>query len=385
MRGHIKKRGKDTWSLVVPTGLAKPKQKWFTVRGTKKAAEAELSRLLNEVSTGGFVAAPNMRVDAYLDRWLADYAKPNVAAKTYERYQEIVDGNIKPALGSIQLSKLKPMAIQSFYSDSLASGRKDRKGGLSPRSVLHFHRVLHKAMAQAVKWQLLSRNPVDAVEAPRPERREMRALDPKETAELLRKLEGTNLRVPVLVLASTGLRRGELLALKWKEVDLDRATLVVSSALEETKAGGVRFKQPKTGRSRRKVALPSLTVEALRAHKLEQTAARLKLGPAYANNDLVFSEPDGSVWAPDTFSSLFATFISRSDLKHVRLHDMRHSHASQLLLADIHPKVVSERLGHSSIAITMDTYSHLLPGMQEDAATKIDASMRAAFGTKTEQ
>ena len=368
----------------MPTGLAKPKQKWITVRGTKKEAEAELARLLNEVSTGGFVATPNMRLDAYLDRWLTDYARPNVSAKTFERYQQIIDGDIKPALGGVELSKLRPMAIQKFYGDSLTSGRKNGKGGLSAQSVLHFHRVLHRALAQAVRWQLLARNPANAVEPPRPERKAMRALDHHEARELLERLAGTNLHVPVMVAVSTGLRRGEFLALKWQHVDLDNGTLVVCSALEQTKAG-VRFKRPKTSRGSRTIDVPSLVVEALRAHKREQAQVRLRLGPAFQNNDLVFPKEDGTVWPPNTFSTLFATFIRRSGLQHTRLHDMRHSHASQLLLSEVHPKVVSERLGHASIGITMDTYSHVLPGMQKDAAARIDKAMRAALATREER
>ena len=384
MRGHIRKRGKASWSLVVPTGLAKPKQKWFTVKGTKKAAEAELARLLNEVTAGGFVASPNMRLDVYLDRWLADYARQNVSPKTFERYEQIIEGHIKPALGGVELSKLKPMAIQKFYGDSLATGRKDGKGGLSAQTVTHFHRILHKALKQAVEWELVSRNPADAVKPPRPERKSMQALDHRQTLELEHKLAGTNLLAPVLVAVTTGLRRGELLALKWPHVDLERGTIVVNSSLEQTRAGGVRFKEPKTKRSRRTVALMPYTVEVLRTHKAEQAERRLRLGPAYSNNELVFPRTDGRAWSPDTFSGDFEKFVQRSGLPRIRFHDLRHTHASQLLLAGIHPKVVSERLGHSSIGITMDTYSHVLPGMQEDAVMKIDGAMRAARRTAPE-
>lgn len=303
--------------------------------------------------------------------------------KTIERYRQIIENNIKPSIGGYQLSKLKPLHIQSFYTDSLTTGRKDGKGGLSAQTVLHFHRLLHRALGQAVKWQLLARNPADAVESPRPERKEMTALDEKETAHLLKRFEGSRMHVPVIIAVTTGLRRGEFLALHWSDIDLDDGQITVNQAIEQTKEG-LRFKTPKTERSRRSVALPSFVVEILQAHKREQAEIRLQLGPAYENNNLVFPRQDGTAWPPDSFSTAFAAFVRRSGLPHVRLHDLRHSHATQLLRQGVHPKVVSERLGHSKVGITMDTYSHVLPGMQEDAAEKIDIALRAAIQNNEE-
>jgi len=381
MRGHIKKRAKDSWSIVIDLGrdaAGKRKQKWHTVKGTKKEAQAELSRLLNELNTGEYVEPSRMRVSEYLNRWLKDYAEPNVSPKTSERYTQIIRDNINPALGQYHLSKLKPLHIQSFYTDCLTSGRKDGKGGLAAQTVLHFHRLLRKAFVQAVKWQLLARNPVDAVEPPRPQRREMNAINENDTAQLLNKLSGSALYSPVLFAVTTGLRRGELLALRWKDVNLEEGRITVKQSLEQTKTG-LRFKTPKTERSRRQVPLPPVTIDLLSEHKRTQSEERLRLGPIYKNNDLVFPRPDGSPMPPDSFSTNFAAFIRRSGLKHIRFHDLRHSHATQLLLQGVHPKIVSERLGHSNIGITLDTYSHVLPGMQEEAVLKIDASLRRAI------
>lgn len=381
MRGHIKQRAKGSWSIVIDLGrdvTGKRKQKWSTVRGTKKEAQAELSRLLNELNTGEYVEPSRMLVSDYLKRWLKDYAEPSVSPKTAERYAQIISDNIKPVLGNYQLSKLKPLHIQSFYTDCLTSGRKDGKGGLSAQTVLHFHRLLRKAFLQAVKWQLLARNPVDAVEPPRPQRTEMNAINETETALLLEKLTDSPLFTPVLLAVTTGLRRGELLALRWKDINLEEGRLTVNQSLEQTKTG-LRFKTPKTERSRRQVPLPGVALDILKDHKRQQNEERLRLGPVYQNNDLVFPRPDGSLMAPDSFSTNFAAFIRRSKLKHIRFHDLRHSHATQLLLQGVHPKIVSERLGHSNIGITLDTYSHVLPGMQEDAVLKIDASLRLAM------
>lgn len=381
MRGHIKQRAKGSWSIVIDLGrdaTGKRKQKWSTVRGTKKEAQAELTRLLNEINTGEYVEPSRMLVREYLKRWLKDYAEPSVSPKTNERYAQIIRDNINPALGNYQLSKLKPLHIQSFYTDCLTSGRKDGKGGLAAQTVLHFHRLLHRAFSQAVKWQLLARNPVDAVEPPKPQRKEMNAINEADTALLLDKLAGSVLFTPVMFAVTTGLRRGEVLALRWKDVNLDEGRITVNQSLEQT-MDGLRFKSPKTERSRRQVPLPSVTLDLLKDHKRKQNEERLRLGPIYQNKDLVFPRPDGSPMPPDSFSTNFAAFIRRSGLKHIRFHDLRHSHATQLLLQGVHPKIVSERLGHSNIGITLDTYSHVLPGMQEDAVLKIDASLRLAM------
>ncbi|BAQ15606.1 tyrosine-type recombinase/integrase [Methyloceanibacter caenitepidi] len=381
MRGHIRKRGGSSWAIVLDLGrdaAGKRRQKWHSIKGTRRDAQRELARLLNELNIGAYVEPARMTVSEFFDRWLADYAKPKVSAKTFERYREMIDGHIRPALGTYMLPKLAPLHIQSFYSHALARGRKDGKGGLSAQSVVHFHRVLHKALAQAVKWQLLARNPVDAVEPPRAERKEMRALDEEETAKLLGLLDGNRLYAPVFLAVTTGLRRGEILGLRWSDMDLEAGTLTVVQSLEQTK-DGLKFKAPKTHRSRRSIALPAMTVEVLRAHRAAQAEERLALGPAYEENGLVCPRPGGGSWAPDAFSTAFAAFVRRSGMKPFRFHDLRHSHATHLLRAGVHPKVVSERLGHSSVGITLDTYSHVLPGMQQEAVKLVDFALATAI------
>jgi integrase len=323
-----------------------------------------------------------MSVGEFLDRWLADYAKPKVSPKTLERYQEMIGGHIRPALGSFRLNKLSPLHIQAFYSQALANGRKDGKGGLSAQSVVHFHRVLKKAFDQAVKWQLLARNPVQGVEPPRSQRQEMRALDENQTASLLRLLGESRMYIPVMLAVTTGLRRGEILALRWANVDLVDGTITVVQSLEQTK-DGLHFKAPKTHRSRRLIALAGITVEALRSHRVKQAKERLALGGAYDDQNLVCPRPGGSPWPPDVLSTAFAAFVRRSGIGPFRFHDLRHSHATHLLRAGVHPKVVSERLGHSSVGITLDTYSHVLPGMQASAIERLNSVLRTAL-SKTE-
>jgi integrase len=230
-----------------------------------------------------------------------------------------------------------------------------------------------------VKWQLLARNPVEAVEPPKVQRKEMRALDEDETASLLNLLVETRLYMPVMLAVTTGLRRGEILGLRWSSVDFSAGTITVTRSLEQTK-NGLRFKSPKTHRGRRSIAVGVVTVEAMRMHRAKQAEERLALGPVYEDHDLVCPRPGGRLWPPDMLSTAFSAMMRRSVLPKIRFHDLRHSHATHLLKAGIHPKVVSERLGHSSVGITLDTYSHVLPGMQKDAILKLDVALRTAMG-----
>lgn len=383
MRGSIQKRSKGSWRLVFDLErdrTGKRRQKVITYRGTKKDADAELSRLLADIENGGFVDPGNITVAEYLERWLG-HVKIKTSAKTRERYGEIVRLALVPHLGTIKLAKLRPMDIQGFYAHALKFGHKQREGGLSARTVLHYHRILSQALKQAVKWQLLTRNPADAVEPPRPERKEMIVLDEDQTATLLEGAQDTTLYIPSLLAVTTGLRRGEILALRWRDVDFDRGTLAVTQSLEETK-DGLRFKQPKTKRSRRVVTLPSITIDALRRHRIEQAQLRLQLGLGRDDNGLVCSRYDGQPRSPRAFTKEFTRLVAKLDIPRTTFHGLRHSHATQLLRAGIHPKIAQERLGHSTIATTMDLYSHVTDTMQEDAAAQIHAGLQAAIGKR---
>lgn len=380
MKGCIHRRGKSSWGIVIELPrdeLQKRRQKTFTVRGTKKAAEQELTRLLHELNTGAFIEPTRITVGEYLKRWLSDYAAPKVSAKTFERYSEIVRLHLTPALGHHQLTALKPMMIQECYAAALRNGRIDGNGGLSAQTVLHHHRVLREALRQAVRWQLLGRNPVDAVEPPRPQRREMVVLDEDQTIQLLDAAKESRLYIVVLLAVTTGLRRGEILGLRWQDIDIDNRIAHVRRTVEQVR-GGLRFKEPKTAKSRRAVALPELAVEALRRHLVDQKRERLKLGSAYRDSDLVCARLHGTPLDPGEVTAGFARLIGSLDLPRIRLHDLRHGHATHLLRQGTHPKIVSERLGHSTVGITLDTYSHVMPGMQEEAALKLDETLRAA-------
>jgi integrase len=384
MQGHIYRRSRHSWGIVADLprdANGKRRQKTLTVRGTKKNAEARLAEMLHELNIGTFVEPAKMSVAEYLTRWLAEYAAQNVSRKTYERYDEIVRLHLSPALGTHRLTGLKPLHIQEHYGAALRGGRRDGKGGLSAQTVLHHHRVLREALQQAVRWQLVARNPADAVEPPRSARREMHVLDEEQTAKLLESAKGSRLFIVIFLAVVTGLRRGEILALRWEDVDLERALLQVRRTLEQAR-GGLRFKEPKTEKGRRLVALGPETVETLRRHRREQIKERLALGQEYKNSDLVCARIHGTPLDPAEVTAGFARLIRSMDLPRVRLHDLRHGHATHLLRLGIHPKVVSERLGHSGVAITLNTYSHILPGMQEDAAIRLDHALKKARPVK---
>ena len=381
MTGSLKKRSDNSWSIVLFLGrdpiTGKKRQKWHTVTGNKKAAERELARLVNEINSGAYVEPAKITVADYLKRWLRDYAKTNVSGKTYERYEEISVKHLIPALGSLPLSKVQPLHIQAYYSQALESGRTNGDGGLSAQTVLHHHRVLREALNRAVKWQLLVRNPADSVEPPKPQRREMRAIDETQTAWLFEVARGTRFYAPVVIAVTTGMRRGEFLGLQWPDINLMDGNAIVRRSVEQTNAG-VRFKSPKRRKGHR-ISLSPITVETLKQHQAEQEQQKNLLGEVYQDSNLVFAREDGSIWKPDTFTADFAKLARKAGLKGVRLHDMRHSHATQMLGQGIHPKIVSERLGHSTVGITMDIYSHVLPGMQENAVLKVDAVLKAAM------
>jgi integrase len=241
----------------------------------------------------------------------------------------------------------------------------------------HMHRVLREALQQAVRWRLLDNNPADAVKPPKVERKQLDTYDIQQTAELLERLRGNHMFVPTVLAGLCGLRRGEIAALQWKHVDLERRQIAVVQSAEQTRAG-VRYKPPKSGRSRT-VAMSEMMTAELRAHRLEQAQNLLSLGIRISDDTFVVAQADGRAIQPNSLSHEWVRQIGKTGLPRIRYHDLRHAHATHLLSSGVHPKVASERLGHSKVGITLDLYSHVLPGMQEDAAARVDAALQAAL------
>jgi integrase len=379
MRGHIVKRYKNSYTIVLNLGVdpatGKRKQQWVSVKGTKKETEKKLSELLSQVDNGVFMKPAKITIADYLERWLKDYVWPNLAPRTAEGYEYIIRRHIIPAIGKLTLTQLKPEHLQHYYADKLSFGRADGNGGLSAKTVRHHHVTLHDALQGAVKWGLLSRNPADAVDAPRFQRPQMNIMDADEINQFLEAAKDTPYYAIFYVALFTGMRRSELLALKWSDIDLILCQIYVSRSLHQLKDGSIVWRQPKSDKSRRMIALTPSTALILREHRENQLSIKLVQGLLLKDDDLVFSRPDGNPYRPDTITHAWIKLARRVGLKGIRLHDARHTHASLMLKQGIHPKIVQERLGHSSIQITLDTYSHVAPGLQEAAARKFDEAI----------
>ena len=376
-RDGIRKRG-DGWEIRISLGrdpqTGKYPRKSYTCGGTRADAERRRRELLTQLDTGTYVDPTTQTVKEYLKDWLQHCEQKGLSASTLEGYEGYCDRFLIPVLGALPLQKLAPAHIERMYAGALQHGGEGSRGAVSERTVLHLHRILHAALKRAVRLRLLIGNPCEAVEAPRPRRKEMHALDESETNRLLGLLRADKdqlLQVAVLAAVTTGLRRGELLALRWSDVDLEGATLTVRRSLQTTKRAGLVFKEPKTPRSRRTLTLPARTVRELRAHKSRQAQERLLLGEAYNDAGLVFAEADGSPVHPDALSKRFQVFREAHGFK-VRFHDLRHTHATLMLKAGEPVKVVADRLGHSTAILTLDTYAHVLPGMDAGAAERFD-------------
>ena len=383
MRGNITRRGKASWRLKFDLGTdpatGKRLTQYATVRGTKKDAERELNKQLAQVDEGSFVERSATTVAEYARHWQTAIAAAKASAKTLERYGEIIAQHIIPRLGNIALQKLDGGKIDEFYAHLRMAGRRDSKGGLAAQTVMHIHRLLSQILSSAVKARKLRASPMQAVQTtPKVRREEIQVLDDAELAKLLKHLKGRSIYMPVLTAASTGMRRGEILALRWKDIDLDRATLQVAQVIEETKAG-LALKEPKTERSRRTIALPARLVQEFRQHRKEQAELRLKLGLGKDERDLVFPTFDGHLRSPRPFSKEFAREAEAAGVPHVTFHGLRHTHITHLLRSGVPVHVVSARAGHANPSVTLNIYAHLLPGQQEGAAAVVDAALKAAL------
>jgi integrase len=365
MRGSIRRRG-NTWQVRVNAGTDPVTKKRVVVTRTcrdEKEAEVELTTLLRQLDTGSLADPGRITLATYLvDTWLP-HQTSRVRARTLNRYRTLLLRHVIPSIGGIRLAKLRSVHIQGML-DSLK---------LSAQTRVHVFRVLNTALRYAVKQHLINSNPADGAEPPRAKRPALTVPLATDVKKLMGSSEGW-LHNGIVLAASTGMRRGEVLALQWQAVDLIKATASVSLTMENI-GPEVRFAHPKTDRSRRSVSLPPSTVTFIKRLRTEQHERRLLLGEAWQPTDLIVERGDGGPIHPDLFSTRFARLATKVGLGGVRLHDLRHFYASELLRAGGRPKVVSEGLGHSSTAFTMDTYSHLLPTMQETAAAAIEAAL----------
>jgi integrase len=374
MKGNLTRRGESSWRLKIDIGrdaAGKRQIRYMTVRGTRKQAQAELARLVAAHDEGRLVEPTKVTIGDYMRSWLDTAATLSLSPKTAERYRQLIERQIVPYLGSMPLQKLKPVHIANWHAALLKTGT------LSARTIGHAHRVLHKALADAVRHELVTRNPASVVSPPKVMAGEVAILNAGQVKAVLAAMRDTVIYPQVVVLLSTGIRRGEIAGLQWADLDLDAGKLRIERAIEKTKAHGLRIKQPKTKHGRRSIALPASAVDILKAHRKAQLELRVQLGLGKLLPDaFVFGTIEGQPRDPDRLTQDWKRFTAARGLPRVTLHALRHSHASALIAAGADPVTVSRRLGHGSPVITMAVYAHLFDRSDEAAAKAIDALIK---------
>jgi integrase len=364
-QGSVRQRG-SSWTVVFDEPRTDGRRRQRSKGGfrTRKDAERYLREQLVWVDAGTYVAPQQLTLATYLvDHWLPAMDARGLRPSTLARYETHVRCAIAPALGRLRLQALTPTHLNKLYRDLRAAGR-------APKTIRNVHGVLSKALADAERWGLVGRNSARLADVPPVTRPKLQVWAPEQTRAFLTAVSSDRLFAAWLLAATTGMRRGELLGLRWADVDLDAGVVRVTQA--RVRAGNqVVAGEPKTARGRRTIALDPATVAALRQHRTRQTQARLLAGPHDLDSDLVFTMPDGAPIHPNRFSLWFRTRARAANLPAIRLHDLRHSYATAGLAAGVPPKVMSERLGHATVAFTLDTYTSALPAMDKSAADVI--------------
>jgi len=379
MKGSIRKRSKNSWQIQIYTGLkpdGKPKRHFETVRGNKGDAQRRRIELLASLDKGVYTPPGRLTLAEHLNNWLDGYVKTNCSKGTLVSYRVVVNRHLIPSLGHILLRQLTHQAIQAYYGNA--------REKVSARTVLYHHRILKASLKYAVKQGYLGRNPADLVDAPKPSKKDMRTLTPEESKTLLENASGNQFYPVIYTAISTGLRQAELLGLRWRDINLNpqseksKPSISVYRALYYKSHDVFEFKEPKTEHSRRRVSMTDKLADYLREYKGMRESLSLHLGRFLKPDDLVFSNTEGKPISPNVLRHSFTRIAKRAGLRGVRFHDMRHTFASLMFLRGAKPKVISEALGHSSVAFTMDTYSHIIEGMQEDAMALLDEVLPSA-------
>ncbi|MEN8905840.1 MAG: tyrosine-type recombinase/integrase [Clostridiales bacterium] len=376
MRGYIYKKVKKYY-VIIDIGkdlTGKRIRKWFSGFNTKQEAEKGLTKLLYEMDTNTFIDPSKMTVEEFLESWLEDYVDVNLSNNTIAGYRVNVRNHIIPYIGNIKLQKLQPITIQHLYKKLLKEGRSDGKGGLSAKSVVYVHRNLRKALNQAYKLQLIYKNPADCVEPPRVKHYEAKFLNENQSIRLLNAFEGSDIYVPVLLAVSLGLRRCEVLGIRWRDIDIDNKKLSVNKLLEK-EDNQIILADVKTRKSKRTLSIPQSVVDVVKWHKKIQEHNKNLLDNSYIDLDLINCRNDGNPMSTSTFNKKFTRILKRNNLEHMRFHDLRHTNASLMLKYKIPAKVAADNLGHSKIGVTMDIYSHIFNESHEEVANAFEENL----------
>jgi integrase len=376
MRGYIRQKSKGSWQIQIYMGAGpdgKPRRHFETVKGRKGDAQRRLTELLSSLDKGVYTPPGRLTVAEHLHQWLDGYVKTNCSPRTLDGYTSIIETHLIPELGQLQLKSLRPQAIQAYYGNACET--------LSARTVHHQHRVLSQSLKFAVRQGYLGRNPCEDVDPPSPSKQTMRTLTADEVEVLLNVAAGSSYYPVIYTAVSTGLRQAELLGLRWRDLDIDMCSISVSQVLYKRR-GVVQFKEPKTQHSRRRVAMTPKLAIFLREHRTEREQFYHALGKELTLDNLVFANVEGIPLDPGVLSHAFKVIAGKAGLKNVHFHTLRHTFASLMLQHGAKSKVISEALGHSSVAFTMDVYSHIIEGMQEEAMALLNEVLPSGVSQK---
>jgi len=339
----------------------------------KRDAQGFLNEQLAGLADSNYIEPSRLTLGGYLTDYWLPAVKSSTRPSTWDSYRRTIEQHVIPALGGTHLQQLSAHQLDRFYADKLASGRVDGSRGLAPKTVRNMHNLLHKALKDAERKQLVGRNVASSADPPRQHHRTVdtaQTWTPAEIRVFLDAIRPHRLFAAYLLAVTTGMRRGEVLGLRWADVDFDRKRASIRQTVVSV-AYEIQLSSPKTSKGRRAIALDDGTLAALKSHRSSQTRERLLVGSPYKDQDLVFAREDGAAVHPDFFSQTFERTVAKVDVPRIRLHDLRHTHATLGLAAGIPPKVMSERLGHATVAFTQDVYVHAIPEREEEAAQTI--------------
>jgi len=373
--GSIFKRNDGKWCSQLTVGKnldGSPKRKYFYGK-TRQEVSQKMNKAINSLMTGSFVDSSSITVAEWLHIWLFEYKRNSVRPSTFDSYETLSRVHICPALGIIKLKDLRPEHLQNFYNEKFQSG-------LSTRTIKYLHTIMHAALKQAIKNNLVVRNVSEATTLPKQKKSEIKILSIQEQTKFINALDGDRLKAAFILALSTGVRQGELLALRWKYVDLVEGTIKIRSNLQRVNNSDPNvptktiliFQEPKTQNGNRTIPLPDAIVEILKQHRKSQLEEKLVAGELYENNDLVFATVLGKPIDPKNLVRRFKLLLKQAELDYINFHALRHTYATRLLEINEHPKVVQELMGHSDVRITLDIYSHVMPEIKKEAANKIN-------------
>jgi integrase len=378
MRGSIVKKAKGSYCVVLsstdPT-TGKRRQRWITVQGSKKDAEKRRTELLYQLDNNSYMEPSRTTVAQYLQHWADAHVWTHASPRTAESYAAELHRHIMPGLGNIKLSELQPQHIEAYYKHLRTDGRKDGRGGLSARTVYYHHAILRMALEHAVRTGLLSRNVAKLVPPARPERPQVSTIALEDIPRFLEAAQQSTYCALFVVGLGTGMRLSELMGLRWRNVDLRSGAVAVVETLHRT-GNTWELRPPKSASSRRQIPLPLSLVDYMTSHRDEQARQHAMLGLVLTLDSFVFCQADGKPYDRHSVSRGFKRVVRAAKLPDdLHFHCLRHTQATLLLSGDIHPQVVSQRLGHASVAFTLSTYSHVMPSLQESAAQQLDGML----------